>query len=68
MVDEDYGKVGICEDVLDQTAQPIFKIADGDTEILIPAVDEFIVSIDRDKKIIHITTPEGLIDLYRNAE
>jgi 16S rRNA processing protein RimM len=33
-------------------------------EILIPAVDEFLKEVDRERKIIHIDAPDGLIDIY----
>ena len=34
-------------------------------EILIPIIDEFIVSVDRESKILTVQTPDGLLDLYR---
>jgi len=68
MYDEQYGYLGNCKEVIDQSAQPVFRILKGQKEILVPAVDEFIVEINREKQEIHLQTPEGLIDLYRNAE
>lgn len=68
MIDKQAGEIGICEAILDSSAQPIFKIMDGETEILVPAVDEFIESVDREKKEIHLNCPEGLIELYRSGE
>ena len=67
MIDATLGSIGFCKDVIDSSAQPLFKIMDGETEILVPAVDEFIESIDRDKKEIHLNCPEGLIDLYKQS-
>lgn len=66
--DVEFGYVGICNGVVDQTAQPIFQIQNGDLEILVPAIDEFIESIDRDNQKILITTPPGLLELYQDAE
>ena len=34
------------------------------TELLIPFVDNYIQSIDNEKKEIHLQTPNGLIDLF----
>lgn len=65
VIDKEAGEVGVCESVLDRSAQPIFKIVDGEDEILVPAVDEFIEDIDRSKKEIHLNCPEGLLELYR---
>jgi ribosomal 30S subunit maturation factor RimM len=33
-------------------------------EILIPAVDEIFETVDRANKVIAISAPEGLIDIY----
>jgi len=62
--DINFGKVGIITGINDSTAQALFEIDRDSTEILIPMNDEFIKNLDRDKKIIHVETPEGLIDLY----
>ena len=67
VIDKSTGPVGICLEVLDRTAQPIFRIMDDDTEVLVPAVDEFIEEIDRENKIIWLNTPEGLLDLYKGS-
>jgi 16S rRNA processing protein RimM len=44
----------------------MFEIENGDVEIFIPMIDDFIKKIDRENKQIHVKTPEGLIDLYLN--
>ena len=62
--DENYGKVGLIKGVNDQSAQPLFEIDSSGQEILIPIHDEFIKSVDREKKIIKVNTPAGLIDLF----
>ncbi len=67
MMDHEAGFIGICEGVIDQSAQPIFLIRQNELEILVPAVDEFIESIDRKGRKIFLKTPPGLLDLYRNA-
>ncbi len=66
MIDATVGPFGTCQDIIDSSAQPLFRIMDGETEILVPAVDEFIESIDREKQEIHLNCPEGLIELYRS--
>ena len=62
--DENFGKVGLIKGVNDQSAQPLFEIDSSGQEILIPIHDEFIKSVDREKKIIKVNTPAGLIDLF----
>jgi len=62
--DSNFGKVGIITGINDSTAQALFEIDKDGKEILIPMNDEFIKELDRAKKVIHVETPEGLIDLY----
>ena len=62
--EKSFGKVGVLKGVNDQSAQALFEIERNGHEILIPIHDEFIINIDRDKKIITVKTPPGLIDLY----
>lgn len=67
MIDTEHGTLGECLNVIDQSSQPIFRISDGETEYLVPAVDDFIEEIDRNKRTIVLNTPPGLIQLYRDA-
>ena len=62
--DENYGKIGLIKGVNDQSAQALFEIDSSGHEILIPIHDEFIMNINRKKKIINVKTPPGLIKLY----
>lgn len=61
-----HGDIGIVNTILEYPQQAIFEIKQGNTEILIPAKEEFIVKIDRQNKCIEINAPEGLIELYMN--
>jgi len=63
-IDQNFGEIGLIKGVNDQTAQALFVIDRGGSEVLIPLNDEFIVTLDRSAKEIHLNTPEGLIDLY----
>lgn len=58
--------VGRIEDVDTTTDNLLFVVAtaDGDT-VYIPAVDEFIIEIDDDERIIYMNLPEGLVDLNK---
>lgn len=59
--------IGIIQNIFDNSTQPIFQlIAENGIEILIPVIDDFIGSLDRNKKEIVLTPPDGLIDLYKN--
>lgn len=62
--DENYGTVGTITAINDTTAQSLFEIEKDGKQILIPMNDEFLQKVDKKNKTIHVTTPEGLIDLY----
>ncbi|MDG1041020.1 MAG: ribosome maturation factor RimM [Polaribacter sp.] len=63
-IDVNYGLVGTIEGINDKTAQPLFEITNGDKEVFIPMIDEFIKKVDRENNIIEVETPKGLIALY----
>lgn len=67
--DKKQGQIGICIKMMENGAQPLFVIKNpaGD-EILAPAVDDFILAIDRAKKNIELDLPEGLLELYQSKE
>ena len=63
--DLENGALGHCTKILENGAQPVFLIEGlKGEEILVPAVDAFIKKIDREKQIIQLVLPEGLVDLY----
>lgn len=64
IIDSNFGEVGTIKAINDSTAQALFEIDRNGIEILIPMNDEFIVKVDKPNKIIEVSTPEGLIDLY----
>lgn len=65
--DRNHGEFGKVLDILEQPAHAIFVTQKNQKEILIPIQDHVIISVDRQKKIIFLDCPEGLIDLYLNA-
>lgn len=62
--DEKHGNIGIITGVNDTTAQPLFEVEFGTVQMLIPMLDQFIVKVDREHKIMFLKTPEGLVDMY----
>lgn len=64
VIDKEKGNIGICQDFIDISHNPIMQIEHEGTEILIPAIDEVFERIERENRIIHICAPEGLIDVY----
>jgi 16S rRNA processing protein RimM len=64
MIDENFGEVGIIENVDTSGAQELFVVDKDGSEVLIPVNDEFIKKVGRVQKQIIVNTPEGLIELY----
>ena len=64
VIDSVHGDIGIIQSVNDTTSQALFEILKDDTQLLIPINDDIITKVDRDNKTIHVTTPDGLVDLY----
>ena len=62
--DQRLGVVGTIQSINDSTAQPLFEVLYGGVEILIPMIDHFLVTIDRDNKKVVMNLPEGLIEMY----
>jgi len=59
-VDDEY--IGDINDVLELPAQNVYVVIYKGNELMIPAVDEFIDSIDITKRIIRIKPIEGLLE------
>lgn len=57
-----HGCLGTVVDVDDATMNVLFVIENGDEEVLLPAHEEFILDIDRKKKILKVNIPDGLLD------
>ena len=64
VIDDVHGNIGIIQSVNDTTSQALFEISKEDKQLLIPINDDIITKVDRKNKSIHVTTPEGLVDLY----
>ena len=60
-------RLGVLEKVSVPAGQMLWSIrTPSGKEVLFPAVDDFILSIDLDKKHARIAPPPGLIDVYLN--
>ena len=62
MIAEEQGEVGRIIDVDKTTINTLFVIESGNEEILIPAVEEFIIRVDESRKELIIALPEGLLE------
>ena len=62
--DDEKGPIGIINQVIESNNNPLLEVNFEGKEILIPLQDDFIVEIDKVKKVFKVKCPEGLIDLY----
>lgn len=59
-----HGNIGNITGVNDTTSQAIFEVEKNGKELLIPITDEIFIGLDRENKIVKVTTPDGLVELY----
>ena len=64
VLDKSHGEIGTVQDVYEMPLNALLSVKNGEKEILVPLRDEILLSVDREKKVIEIDAPEGLIDLY----
>lgn len=62
--DKEKGNIGTCKDFIEVSNHPIMQVDFNGTEVLIPAVDDVFQTVDRENRELHISAPEGLIDIY----
>ncbi len=62
VIDQHSRLLGIINDVDDSTLNELFILNNGEAELLIPATEDFITAIDKEKKIIKMNLPDGLIE------
>ncbi len=69
VVDKTDGELGKVESWLDYPGNPCLQIVNAQgQEIIIPANDDLISSVDDKQKILTVDLPQGLLDIYLNEE
>ena len=65
VVDVEAGLLGDVTGVIDDPGQSLLEVrrADGSGDVLIPAVDEIVLDVDADARIVRVDLPAGLLDL-----
>ncbi len=63
-IDQNYGELGIVEEIMDIPGNPCMVLRKQDTEIIVPLNQDLITKIDQQKKQIHLNMPDGLMELY----
>ncbi len=62
--DQRLGVFGKIVSINDTSAQPLFEVINGNVEILVPMIDQFLIKIDRENKKVIMNLPEGLVEMY----
>ncbi len=63
--DENTGEAyGSVTQVYEGSGQDLIAFEKEGKEVLVPISDEIVKTVDRDKKIIKVNLPDGLLDLY----
>ncbi len=62
--DENFGKSGILQEIIEYPENPVMRIDLNGKEILVPFHENIIRNIDYASRVIEISAPEGLFDLY----
>lgn len=57
--------LGPIEEVIEQPHQVLLRITLGGNEALIPLHEETLDNIDHKKQEVHVTLPDGLLEIYR---
>ena len=61
VVDQERGAIGQLQDLFNSTAHDTYVVRGRFGEILIPAVQQFILGIDLEERIMQVALPEGMI-------
>lgn len=61
VVDVTLGELGVLEELYETAAHDIYVVRGRFGEVLIPAVDKFVIRIDRETGRMEVDLPEGLI-------
>jgi 16S rRNA processing protein RimM len=62
-VDRRLGEIGVISEHIPNEMNPVWVIKNAGKEIIIPATEDFIQSVDHINKVLHLDLPEGITDL-----
>ena len=64
VTDEQQGALGTVQDVYESTGQDMIVMQYQEKEVLIPINDDIVQRVDKAQSLVHVTLPEGLLDVY----
>lgn len=62
ILDKKHGELGLIAEMIDIPGNPLLRV-EGENEFFIPLQADFLLKIDKKKKVLHVDLPEGLINL-----
>jgi 16S rRNA processing protein RimM len=68
VVDEVMGELGIIRAIYTPNTQDLIAMDYQGSEVLIPIVDDIVLSADHEKKQVRVKLPEGLLEVYLNPD
>lgn len=63
MMDKEFGEVGIVDRIEEYPQQEMAFVLKGEEELLIPLHPDMITGVDKNKNIIHMDLPSGLLNM-----
>lgn len=64
VTDQEQGALGPVLDVYESTGQDMIVMQHQEKEVLIPINDDIVQRVDKAEKLVHVTLPEGLLEVY----
>ncbi|MCF8378854.1 MAG: hypothetical protein K9H49_04705 [Bacteroidales bacterium] len=61
--DKNSNREGIILEYISEERNPLYRTEFDSKELLIPATSDFIVSVDKERKIVYMNLPSGLLDI-----
>lgn len=68
VIDKNKGELGTVYTVHAMQAQDLLVMDYQGKEVLIPVIPEIVLNAEKDKKILNVNLPEGLLEVYLNNE
>jgi 16S rRNA processing protein RimM len=66
--DATLGELGEIKAIYTPNSQDLIAMEYQGSEVLIPIVDDIVLSADHEKKLVLVNLPEGLLDVYLNPD
>lgn len=58
-----HGTLGHLVQIIEQSSQALIEVSSGEQSWLIPFVDDFIIDVDIEARILRLDLPDGLLDI-----